>query len=233
MEPVAVIALAGNILQFVELGTTVVLRLQKFLRHPNERLELFGDISERLPLLLDALGRMRTQIIQGKVRKSTQEALIPVVSGCFEQISQLKKILDKTVPDLTDSNLDRGWKALRSICKDKSVESISLKLDKYISILTFHSTVSGYIEFTPAQVLKSEAVDSLPYGISKDPMSIYLQDNNRGIYDKSERGEILGGTALGILPWRTGQLGSNGPLLSLPCNFMLNPSVKPVETQVN
>jgi hypothetical protein len=200
MDPLTTIALAGNILQFVDLGTTVVLRLQKFLRHPNERLGLFGDIGERLLLLLNALGRMSTQIIQGNVRKSTQEALILVVSGCFEQISQLKKILDKTVPDLTDSNLDRGLKALRSICKDKSIESISLKLDKYISILTFHSTVSGYMDFTAAQVLKSDAVGSLLYKISKDLMSSYLQDFNRGIYDKSEHGDILDGTALGMLP---------------------------------
>ena len=196
MEPLTAIGLAGNILQFVDFGTTVVLRLQKFLKHPNERLELFGDIGERLPLLLDTLGRMRTQIIQGNIRKSTQEALIPVVGGCFEQISQLKKILDKTVPDLTDSNFDRGLKALRSICNDKSVESISLKLDKYISILTFHSTISGYMEFTPAQVLKSDAVGSLSYEISKDPMSSYLQDYNRGTYDKSEGGDILGGTVV-------------------------------------
>ena len=223
MEPLTVIGLAGNIVQFVEFGATVVLRLQKFLRHPNERLGLFGDIGERLPLLLDALGRMHTQIIQGNVRKSTQDALIPVVSGCFEQISQLKKILDKTVPDWTDSNLDRGFKALRSICKDKSVESISLKLDKYILILTFHSTVSGYMEFTPAQGLKSAAGGSLPYEISKDSMSNYLQDYDRSIHDKSNRGEILVGTALEVLPWLTGQLGTNGPL----CESMLNPSIKP------
>jgi hypothetical protein len=233
MDPLTAIALAGNILQFVEFGTTVVLRLQKFLGQPNERLELFGDIGERLPLLLDALGRIRTHIVQGNVRKSTQEALIPVVGGCFEQISQLKKILDKTVPDLKDSNLDKGLKALRSICKDKSVESISLKLDKYISILTFHSTVSGYMEFTPAQALKSEAVGSLLYKISKDPMSSYLQGYDFSIHDQSKREENLVGTALGVLPWLLGQLGSEGPLLSLPCEFMLNPSVKPVETQIN
>jgi len=97
-----------------------------------------------------------------------------VVSSCFKQISQLKKILDKTVPNLTDSNLDRGLKALRSICKDKSVESISLKLDKYILILTFHFTILGYMEFTPAQVLKIDAIGSLLYEISKDPMSSNL-----------------------------------------------------------
>jgi hypothetical protein len=227
MDPLTAISLAGNITQLVEFGATVVLRLQKFLRHPNERLELFGDIGERLPLLLDVLGRMHIQIIQGNVRKSTQEALIPVVSGCFEQTLQLKKILDRTVPDLTDSNLDRGFKALRSICKDKSVESISLKLDKYISILTFHSTVSGYMEFTPAQVLKSAAVGSLPYEISRDPMSSSLQDYDHSIHDKSKRGGFLVGTTLEPLPWLTGQLSPNGPLLSLPCEFVPNPSIQP------
>ena len=52
MDPLTAIGLAGNILQFVDFGTMVVMRLQKFLKHPNERLELFGDIGERLPSIL-------------------------------------------------------------------------------------------------------------------------------------------------------------------------------------
>jgi hypothetical protein len=78
VEPLVAISLAGNIVQFVEFGTTVVLRLEKFPGHLKERLEIFIDIAERLPLFLDILGRMRTQIIQGTMeKKSTQETLVP------------------------------------------------------------------------------------------------------------------------------------------------------------
>ena len=52
------------------IGTTVVLRLEKFSRHLKERLKIFGDVAERLPLLLDVLGRMRIQIIQGTMGKN-------------------------------------------------------------------------------------------------------------------------------------------------------------------
>src|ERR1700728_3600263 len=137
-EAIAAVGLAASILQLVDYGNKVIVRLQDFRSSIVEAPKAFREILVQLPLMLDTIERTRQQAESGAFDKATQDALIRVVQGCYLQITELHKVLAKVMPEKTDSSLQRSKKALQSVGYEKTIKEISSTLRNYVQTLTYY-----------------------------------------------------------------------------------------------
>lgn len=149
MEPLSAIALAGNLLQFIEIGTKIIKRLYDFQESRGEAPKIFRGISVRLPLLVQDLKRCKDETL----RDDTADALTPVLNNCRSQLQALNNILDETLPTKNDSWATKNRKALLSIRKEKEIDRIDNDLRSCIELLTFHHVL-------PERALTLHKVDS-------------------------------------------------------------------------
>jgi hypothetical protein len=160
-ETLAALGFAATIIQVVDYGTKVIVRLNDFHSSIVEAPKVFRDILVQLPLILDTLERTRLQAESDAIDKATQDALLPVVQGCYLQIKELNKILVKVVPGKTDSSLLRSKKAFQSVGYEKTIKEISSTLRNYVQTLTYHqatgqrsSKIQGAPIYSPSQAQK-------------------------------------------------------------------------------
>lgn len=138
MDPITAVSLAGTIIQFIELGTKVAVRVADFSSAVDDVPRAFKQIRTKLPLILDGLRRIQRNIDNGLVDKETQEALMPVVKSCLTETQQLNKIIEKALPSSDDSSWERKMKGIKSLTYDTKIEEISKSLESYTEILIFH-----------------------------------------------------------------------------------------------
>jgi hypothetical protein len=141
-EAIAALGLVASILQVVDYGNRVIVRLKDFRSSIVEAPKAFRDILVQLPLILDALERTRLQAESGDVDKVTQNALLPVVQGCYVQIRKLHKLLAKVMPERTDGSLQRSKKAFQSVGYEKTIKEMSYTLGNYVQTLTYDQATS-------------------------------------------------------------------------------------------
>jgi hypothetical protein len=137
-EAVAVVGIVASIVQLVDFSTRVVRRLEEFHTKAGEIPKSFRHIKVELPLLSTTLQQIRGAIDAGSVSNGTKDALLPVISGCREQITQLDAILEKTLPENDDGWRKRSKKAITSLHQDGTVEIIAKILRNYTGTLTFY-----------------------------------------------------------------------------------------------
>ena len=111
-EALAAVSLISNIVQFIDLGTRIVGRLEEFRFSASEAPKVFHDVKTELPLLLDTLRQTKSQTEQGNITVETEKGLIPVIDGCIGQVSSLDNLIQKVVVDAGDSTWQRSRKAL-------------------------------------------------------------------------------------------------------------------------
>lgn len=81
-EAVAVVGLIAAIIQIVDLGKSIVQRLQDFRSKTNEIPGVFRDICTQLPLLLSDLERTKEQAKASEIDLDTQKSVLALVQGC-------------------------------------------------------------------------------------------------------------------------------------------------------
>jgi hypothetical protein len=141
-EAVAAIGLAVSILQVIDYGNKVIVRLKDFRSSIVEAPKAFRDILVQLPLILDTLERTRQQAESEPFDKTTQYGLLPVVQGCHAKIIELHKVLAKVMPEKTDNSLQRSKKAFQSVGYEKAIKEISATLGYYVQSLTFRQATA-------------------------------------------------------------------------------------------
>ena len=137
-EAIAAISLVSNIVQFIQLGSKVISRLNDFNSSINDVPKVFRDIRIELPLLLDTLQKTKKQAETGNVPAETEKALLPVVDGCCDQVEILDDTLKRVLTTSEDSSWQRGRKALTSIGVEKKSQTIIETLRGYVQILTYY-----------------------------------------------------------------------------------------------
>ncbi|KAH7118875.1 hypothetical protein B0J11DRAFT_582674 [Dendryphion nanum] len=137
-EVLVIVGVVASIVQLVDFSTRVARRIEEFHSHTGEIPKSFQSIKAELPLLSNTLQQLKDAIDAGMVADGTKQALLPVIEGCREQVTQLDAILAKTLPEVNDSWRERSKKAIKSLNKDAKVESIAKILRNYIGILTFY-----------------------------------------------------------------------------------------------
>lgn len=139
-EVVAVISFVSAIVSLTEIGWRLVERMKDFQSETQGAPEVFRHITAQLPIVFDSLKRTEAIAKAGKMDTATQEALIPALDGCREQLQLLDTILDRYLPVKVDSAWGKRKRAWKSVLEDKETKKIVGELDRYIAILTFHNT---------------------------------------------------------------------------------------------
>ncbi|XTI89109.1 hypothetical protein V2W45_1343896 [Cenococcum geophilum] len=122
-EAFTVIGLASSIVTFVDVSTKVLARLREFHSIAKETPRVFRHITTQLPLLIDIMRRIERGRAEGSFSADAQCALSRIVEGSLSQITMLDGLIKKILPTSTDSTLQRGWKAIASVRKEKDVAS--------------------------------------------------------------------------------------------------------------
>jgi len=143
MEPVTAISLAAAIVQFVDVGAKIVKRLSDFSNNIDEIPKAFRQIKTQLPLIINGVRRIQDQVKSNDINPSSEEALLPVLREFQEAAQRLEELLERILPPATASSLQRRTKAIASLRYDSKVQDIAETLAKYVSVLTFHQSVSN------------------------------------------------------------------------------------------
>lgn len=143
MDAVSAIGVAAAVLQFVDLGTRIVKRLKDYSSTASEVPKSLQHISYQLPLLVNALDRLKTGVQVERLDLSTKCILKGVVDGCKQQVDKLDGIIEKVLNIPGDSRRLKIQKALVSLRNDTKVLEIEKCLQIYISVLTLHQVIEG------------------------------------------------------------------------------------------
>lgn len=158
-ETAASIGLVAAILQTAAYGAKPIERLGDFRDSLDDVPEAFANISLELPLLLHTLNRTKAQAEPGVIDQASQEALLPVVSGCLSRVDLLHNILIRSLPLKDDSSWKRSVKALSSISHEKKIEQILRGLRNQVQLLTYHQATG----FSTPVILPKKAQIMVPF----------------------------------------------------------------------
>ena len=143
MDPLSAISVASSIVQFLDFGFKVVRRLKEYNSASTDVPKSLRHISAQLPLLLNALDRVKTSVEVERKDLDTRCILKGVVSGCKQQVEKIDKIIDKVLQDPGDSLVARVQKVFISLKNDPKVLEIEKSLQTYIQVLILHRVIEG------------------------------------------------------------------------------------------
>lgn len=142
-EALVVVGTVASIVQLVDFGSKVLLRLNEFQSSIGEIPKSFQHIKAELPVLLDTLEKTKTAIETGSVQDETKKALLPAIDGCRTQIEVLDILIRKALPLSHDSWRERSRKAVSSLRQDGKVKKIRTDLQGYIQTLTYYHAAAS------------------------------------------------------------------------------------------
>jgi hypothetical protein len=142
-EALAVIGLVSSIVQFVDFGSKIVIRLNEYREAGNNVPKTFHKISVDLPLVINNLKRTKSQADAGEISDETADALKPVLEACLAQTKQLEELLEKALPAEGDSTWRRRKKALASLANGAAVQKIMSELEDHLRHLLYFQILNG------------------------------------------------------------------------------------------
>jgi hypothetical protein len=142
-EALVIVSVVASIVQLVDFSTRVVSRLDEFYSVAKEVPKSFRHVKTELPLLATTLAQLKETISTTFIADKSTKALVSVIAGCNEQVTQLDAILEKTLPEANDSLRVKGKKVIVSLHYDSKVEGITKTLRNYVGILTFYYTAAS------------------------------------------------------------------------------------------
>ncbi|MCJ1380713.1 hypothetical protein MMC17_003821 [Xylographa soralifera] len=140
-DPFTIVGLVATIIQLVDFGTKLILRLREASERIGEVPAGFADISIRLPLLIDCLNRIKDDA--GGLSETTRTALSPVIGSCLDQVKRLDDILVKVTPRLEDSDWRIGKKTIKGLGLEGKVQKIDATIKDNIQILTLYQSIKS------------------------------------------------------------------------------------------
>jgi hypothetical protein len=142
-EAFAIVGVAASIVQLIDFGSKVLIRLNEFHSNAGEIPKTFQHVKAELPVLLDTLEQTKTAIETGSIRDETKKALLPAINGCQTQIESLDTLVRKVLPLPGDSWRERSRKSFSSLRQDAKVERIRTDLQRYIQTLTYYHAAAS------------------------------------------------------------------------------------------
>ncbi|KAH0551387.1 hypothetical protein GP486_007398 [Trichoglossum hirsutum] len=137
-EAITAAGLAASIVTFADVSTKALARLREFHSITQEVPSVIQDITTQLPVIVDIMTRIEKRCGGSSLTADEQHRLSHVVDGCFRQVTLLNGLIEKMLPNLTDSKWQRTRKAIASIRKEKVIAVIQRTLETYKSTLTLH-----------------------------------------------------------------------------------------------
>ncbi|KAL9101426.1 MAG: hypothetical protein Q9187_009249, partial [Circinaria calcarea] len=144
MDPVSALSVASAVVQFLDIGIKVARRLSEYNNaSPKEVPKALQSINTQLPLLLNALNRVRTDTEVDKIDVDTRCILRGVVHGCTALVEQVESIISKMAPAPGEAFAVKIRKVLASLKNDEKIWAIDKSLQTYISVLILHHVIDS------------------------------------------------------------------------------------------
>ncbi|TVY30865.1 Ankyrin-1 [Lachnellula hyalina] len=144
MDPVSAIGIASAVVQFVQFGFLVVKRLDELNKaHPGEVPRSLQAISTQLPLLLDALKRIKTDSEVKTLDVDTKCILRGVVSGCHGQVAEIETMINELSRSPGENFKTKIKKVFNGLKYDEKIWAVERNLNTYISVLILHHVVDS------------------------------------------------------------------------------------------
>ncbi|KAL8670313.1 MAG: hypothetical protein Q9168_005144, partial [Polycauliona sp. 1 TL-2023] len=155
-EALAVLGIIANSVGVIDFTAKILGRIKDASENAHNIPKAFRDVKVTLPLLSNALKQTQQRVESGALNAEACLALKPVLQECLSGINELGGIFDECLPTVDSSKIQRGWKAVISLRRDKKVEEIAELIQKRVSFLTYHHVT------TPT----SSAVNSVLAGVA-------------------------------------------------------------------
>ena len=141
-EALAAVGVAASLLQLIDFGSKVLIRLNDFRSRAGTVPRSLAALAADLPLLLHTFKGIEDEVLMRNVGLDSQAPLRVVVTECQNLIEMLDSILTKTLPLTEDSKWRRGRKAVASLLQDDEIQKIQKSLHRHLQTLSFHHIVS-------------------------------------------------------------------------------------------
>lgn len=198
MDPLSAIGLAAAVAQFLEVGFKIGKQLAEYNKAlPNEVPRSLHSISTQLPLLINALQRVKSDTQISKFDLNTRCILKGVISGCAVLAEEVETILNKVAKQPGESLGSKLKRSFASFKTNEKILSIEKNLQTYVNILILHHVIDAedvpqglpedvdYYEVTEKRAANYvdrddliEKVDGLFYdaarGLSKTPKIVVM-----------------------------------------------------------
>ena len=175
MDPLSAIGIASAVAQFLDVGFKIGKRLAEYNKaSPNEVPRSLSSINTQLPLLLNALQRVKTDVEVNKFDLDTRCILKGVISGCLNLVEEVGTILNKVAKEPGESLASKLRKSLASFKHDEKILNIDKNLQTYISVLILHHVIDA---------------DDVPRGPPEEVM--YYEVKERRADPFFERGDLV------------------------------------------
>lgn len=144
MDPLSAIAVASAVVQFLDIGFKVAHRLSEYDKaSQNEVPQSLRSINVQLPLLLNSLARVKSDVSVKKFDTDTRCILRGVVSGCTSLANDVEAIIGKVARQEGESAAVKLKKAFASFKHEEKIKSIDKNLQTYIQVLILHHVVDS------------------------------------------------------------------------------------------
>ncbi|CZR64859.1 uncharacterized protein PAC_14758 [Phialocephala subalpina] len=197
MDPLSAIGLASAIVQFVQFGLTVAGRLQEFSSSsPSDVPQSLRSISTQLPLLFNALSRIKSSTSIETLDFDTKCILKGMVSGCYEQVKSIEKMVIEITPKEGETLKQRIKKVFTSLKYDERVWEVERNLQTYVQVLILHHVIDekdvpekfgeeaffdvrekradGFVERKKEMVGLEEGLRDVVWGKTKNPVILMV-----------------------------------------------------------
>lgn len=102
---------------------------------------VFRQVSHRLPLALDTLRSVETQINEYDLEEETCRAMKDILEACRDKANSLEKIVAKVAPQTAALRLKRYHAVVRSLGKGHRVETLMHDILKDVQLLAGNNAV--------------------------------------------------------------------------------------------
>ena len=144
MDPLTAIGIASAVAQFIDIGLRIGNRLAEYNKaSPNEVPYSLQAINTQLPLLFNALQRVKNDVEVNKFDLDTRCILKGVISGCTSLIAEVESILNRVAKQEGESLGSKLKKSIASFKHDRKILSIDKSLQTYINVLILHHVIDA------------------------------------------------------------------------------------------
>ena len=144
MDPLSAIGIASAVAQFIDVGFKIGKRLAEYNKaSPNEVPRSLQSINTQLPLLVNALQRVKSDVEVNKFDFDTRCILKGVISGCVTLVEEVEHILIKVAKAPGESLASKVRKSFASFKQDEKILAIDKNLQTYINVLILHHVIDG------------------------------------------------------------------------------------------
>ena len=133
MDPITALGVASAVVGFLEIGAQIAKRLEELSKVGDVPL-VFRDVRTRLPLVLSIVSSIQAN--HELLAPDAQEAFESVVAGCYDQIKQVEKTLQRVTVAHGDSRWRKGLRAAFSLVEESRIQKVSGALRDNIELLS-------------------------------------------------------------------------------------------------